>query len=120
MDTQTLLFAGIPFLLLLVYYYRMFRNGKRQKKTREMMRKNPQIIDVRTPAEFKQEHYPGAVNFPLKNLHKRLKKPGNANRPIVVYCKSGSRAKQAFRMFRAAGYTNVVNAGSIKNMPSSS
>ena len=68
------------------------------------------LIDVRTPAEFREVHVTVARNTPLESLDCGLvlaEHPTNA--PLYVICRSGSRGKQACEKFTAAGCTNVVN-----------
>jgi phage shock protein E len=75
------------------------------------------IVDVRTPAEFADGHHPGAINIPLAEIPNRLAEFGAKDKPIVVYCRSGNRSGQALRLLQEAGYTNVTNAGGLKDMP---
>jgi phage shock protein E len=77
------------------------------------------IVDVRTAGEFADESYPGAVNIPLAVLPARLDELGPKDKPIVVYCASGARSAQAARLLKQAGYTDVVNAGGLDDMPRS-
>jgi rhodanese-related sulfurtransferase len=74
------------------------------------------IVDVRTPAEFASAHFPGAVNIPLDQLEKRLSEFGAADRPIIVYCRSGRRSGLAKDLLRRAGYSRVLNGGSLTHM----
>jgi len=75
------------------------------------------IIDVRTAEEFNEEHYPNALNIPVDQIRQRLTEFGEKNTPIVVYCASGSRSAFAARMLKSAGYTDVINAGGLDDMP---
>ncbi len=75
------------------------------------------VIDVRTKGEFSAGHYAGAVNIPVDTLAGHTKKLGAANRPLVVYCASGSRSSQAASMLRSAGFTDVTDAGGMGNLP---
>jgi len=75
------------------------------------------IIDVRTAEEFNEEHYPNALNIPVDQIRQRLTEFGEKNAPIVVYCASGSRSAFAARMLKSAGYTDVINAGGLEDMP---
>ena len=54
------------------------------------------MIDVRTPAEFSSAHIPGSYNVPLDQLpeHADLLRSVNGE-PVVLICRSGSRARQA-------------------------
>jgi len=79
------------------------------------------VIDVRTPGEFAEEHLPQAVNIPIQEWGTRFgeveKLAGNDKaKPIVVYCGSGKRSAKAKAQLDAAGYTNVVNGGSLEDV----
>jgi phage shock protein E len=39
------------------------------------------------------------------------------DKPIVLYCASGGLSAQAARILKRAGFTDVINAGSLGNMP---
>ena len=45
-----------------------------------------QLVEVLPQAEYKDEHLPGAINIPLKELDRsRADRLGHA-RPVIVYC----------------------------------
>jgi len=70
------------------------------------------LIDVRTPVEFREVHASPARNVPLDQLDPpRLMEArnGSADQPLYVICKSGNRAGKACQQFEQAGYENVVN-----------
>lgn len=70
------------------------------------------VIDVRTPAEFREVHLRVASNVPLDRLDPKTvmaSRGGTQTAPLYVICKAGSRGKQACEKFLAAGFTNVVN-----------
>ncbi len=75
------------------------------------------VIDVRTTEEFNEEHYPNAINIPVDQLRNRLGELGGKNESIVLYCASGSRSAFAAKILKSAGYTEVVNAGGLDDMP---
>lgn len=75
------------------------------------------IVDVRTPDEFADEAYPGAVNIPVGNLPNRMKELEPKTKSIVVYCASGARSAMAAQMLKASGWTDVINAGGLYDMP---
>jgi phage shock protein E len=74
------------------------------------------VIDVRTPREYARWHYPGARNIPVTQLEKNLKALGDRSQTIIVYCRSGNRSTTAKRMLLAAGFTNVLNGGGLRDM----
>ncbi len=70
------------------------------------------LIDVRTPVEFREVHVEFARNVPLDRLDPTaLMQSGNGSQdePLYLICRSGSRGRQACEKFLAAGFTNVVN-----------
>ena len=82
----------------------------------DMVKAGAKIVDVRTPDEFQDGAYPGAVNIPVSELGRRLAEvPRNV--PIIVYCASGARSAAAAQFLRKSGYAEVVNAGGLDEMP---
>lgn len=72
--------------------------------------KTVELIDVRTPVEFREVHADFARNIPLDSLDPAaVVSSRSAEQPLYVICRSGSRGQQACAKFLAAGYPNVVN-----------
>ncbi|WP_437191716.1 rhodanese-like domain-containing protein [Planctomicrobium sp. SH527] len=69
------------------------------------------LIDVRTPAEFREVHIDFARNVPLDRLNAAQLKTEQtgSDRTLYVICRSGSRGKQACEQLQSSGFTNVVN-----------
>ena len=73
--------------------------------------KSVELIDVRTPIEFREVHVDFARNVPLDQLDAqaiRAQRSGSESEPLYVICRSGSRGKQACDRLANAGM-NVVN-----------
>lgn len=70
-----------------------------------------ELIDVRTPVEFREVHVAFARNVPLDQLDAAKLAAGRSGSdvPLYVICRSGSRGKQACEKFLSIGYTNIVN-----------
>jgi len=70
-----------------------------------------EVIDVRTPVEYREVHVSCARNVPLDQLDvaQVLSSRADPSQPLYVICRSGSRARQACEKFLAAGCTNVIN-----------
>jgi len=67
----------------------------------------PPVLDVRTPAEFRAGHIPGAINVPLAELQARIGELGGLrDGELVVHCENGPRAEYADRILRARGFTD--------------
>jgi len=74
--------------------------------------KEIELIDVRTPVEYREVHVAIARNVPLDQLNPvALTQARNspANAPLYLICRSGSRGQQACEKFIKAGFSNVVN-----------
>lgn len=71
-----------------------------------------ELIDVRTPAEYRSVHATIARLVPLDGLDPRAvmaSRQGTAGDPLYVICRSGTRGEKAVEKFRTAGYSDVVN-----------
>ena len=44
------------------------------------------IVEVLPEAEFEDEHVPGAINIPLKQLDRERVQDLERGRPVIVYC----------------------------------
>ena len=84
---------------------------------KEKIQAGARIIDVRSPAEFMDGAYPGAVNIPLNLIPVKMPELGPKDAPIILYCASGARSGHAARILRQAGFTDVTNAGGLEDMP---
>ena len=68
-----------------------------------------QIIDVRSGAEWRHSHIPGAVSVPIHTLKDRLASLQlDAHQPIVAICLSAHRSIPAVRVLQARGFSNSV------------
>lgn len=71
-----------------------------------------ELIDVRTPAEFRTAHIPFAKNVPLDRLAPAelcRERNSTPRQPLYVVCQAGSRGQKACAAIAAAGFDNVVN-----------
>jgi rhodanese-related sulfurtransferase len=71
-----------------------------------------ELIDVRTPAEYRELHAAPARLVPLDTLDPRAlmaARDGAQDAPLYVICRSGGRAQKACEKLLAAGCRHVVN-----------
>lgn len=69
------------------------------------------LIDVRTPAEFRTAHASGARSAPLDRLDPRAivqARTGGSTEPLYIICQSGNRSRRACEKFAAEGFSNAV------------
>jgi len=70
------------------------------------------LIDVRTPVEYRELHVEFARNVPLDQLDPQAvmqARNGSAAEPLYVVCRSGGRGQKACEKFEQAGFKNVIN-----------
>ena len=70
-----------------------------------------ELIDVRTPIEFREVHVTFARNVPLDQLDSAQFAAGRngTSQPLYVICRSGSRGKLACEKLVMAGCANVIH-----------
>ena len=69
-----------------------------------------QILDVRTPEEFKSQHIDNAVNVDWKaNDFTEKANKFNKEKPVFVYCLAGSRSQQAANTLSELGFKKIYN-----------
>lgn len=74
----------------------------------------PQLVDVRTPAEFAQGRVRGAINVPIGELRARLGALElDPARPVVAICLSGHRSVPAVRLLERGGFQASQLAGGM-------
>lgn len=70
----------------------------------------PIVLDVRTPAEYRLFHIPGAVNLPYPFTSKALAATlADPDRPVVVVCMTGHRSPPSVQHLQRDGFSNVRN-----------
>jgi rhodanese-related sulfurtransferase len=75
----------------------------------ELKDKNKQFVDVRTPGEFKGNHIKGFKNIPLQQLAQKAEKELSKDKEVIVFCQSGMRSKNATKVLKKLGFTNITN-----------
>ena len=114
--TQVGILIGAAVLFVAVRTLMAKPDGAEKARAKEKIKQGARVIDVRTAGEFATGHHPAATNIPLQELSGRLSSLGDKNQAIVVYCASGMRSSQAQKILKAAGYTDVTNAGGIGDL----
>lgn len=108
---DTLIFLIVLTVAVILYSVFMYF---RQKKilntlTEEEFKagyRKAQLIDVREPNEFAGGHILGARNIPLTQLKARLKEI-RPDKPVYLYCQSGSRSGRAAQLLYKKGYKDL-------------
>jgi rhodanese-related sulfurtransferase len=77
------------------------------------------IIDVRTPEEFSAGHLDGAVNYDVSDGTLEMSLSSlDPQADYIIYCRSGNRSAVAVDIMKSAGFTSLVDLGSMENASS--
>lgn len=71
------------------------------------------LLDVRSEAEFQQEHIDSAINFPLEQLRQNIDQL-KTDKEVWVICGVGQRAYYAVRFLMQAGLQVKILSGGMK------
>lgn len=78
--------------------------------TQLINRQDALVLDVREQAEFAQSHILNARWLPLSQLEARAGEIEKfKDKPLIVYCASGSRSSTAASALTKRGFSKVVN-----------
>ena len=55
-------------------------------EVQRLLAEGAQLVEVLPSAEFEEEHLPGAINIPLKELDRGTTRELEHQRPVIVYC----------------------------------
>ena len=68
------------------------------------------LVDVRSPAEFKASHVPGAHNIPLDELEDEItNEVSDKDTTLFLMCSCGNRSGKACEEMESMGYHNVIS-----------
>lgn len=65
------------------------------------------IIDVRTALEYKQGHYPNALNLSILNKFRKEITQLDTSKTVYVYCETAHRSPFAIKMLKKQGFTKI-------------
>jgi rhodanese-related sulfurtransferase len=55
-------------------------------EVRRLVEERVQLVDVLPSEEYEDEHLPGAINIPLKQLDRETTAKLRRDAPVIVYC----------------------------------
>ena len=118
LNSSSFIVMAIAAVAAYVLMKRLGRKGRAPASVvREKIAAGAKIVDVRTPEEYSGGAFPRAKNIPLSELQSRMSSLGPKDKPVILYCASGSRSSQAARILRQAGFLDVIDAGGLGDMP---
>jgi rhodanese-related sulfurtransferase len=114
MDTQSLVML-IGFVVIGGLFWYMRRPDISATVAHTLVAEGAALLDVRSPGEFGGGHLDGARNIPVGEIARRSGEVGGKDRPVIVYCASGTRSAAAKRVLKSAGFSRVYNLGAMSN-----
>ena len=112
MDTSWMNIA-VPVALVAAFLLYKRLTQLNPEEARRLVKEGAKLVDVRSAAEFSTGHIPGALNIPLQELGAKTKKLGPKDKPVVLYCASGTRSSMARSVLKGLGFTQVFNLGAM-------
>ena len=108
------LFLALIIILILLARTLVFPGGIKGVGPMEAVKlsnhNNAVFIDVRTDDEYREGHILHSIHAPLGLLDSKLKEISKfKNRPLIVYCRSGSRSNQGGSVLKKNGFEEVYN-----------
>jgi rhodanese-related sulfurtransferase len=55
-------------------------------EVRQLLEKGAQLVEVLPDNEYLEDHLPGAINLPLRQLEGQARDILDRARPVIVYC----------------------------------
>ena len=80
----------------------------------KLVRGDAILLDVRSQAEWNEEHAMGAVHIPVDNVASDYKTKLDPELPVYIYCGTGKRASVAKSFLETSGF-NAINIGGLKD-----
>ncbi len=105
----------IPVALLVVFAMMSLKSAGHARVSSEeahrLVQSGARLVDVRASFEYAGGHLPGAINVPVQHLRDHLQELEPKDKPIIVYCHSGSRSQMAYDELKTAGFTVLYDLG---------
>ncbi len=76
-----------------------------------IMAKKVQLVDVRTPIEYRSGHITNAINIDFFNgkAFEQAFAELDKDKPVYLYCRSGARSQKAARRLDQMGFTEIYD-----------
>jgi phage shock protein E len=104
----------IPIALFGFVAWRFLKFKKIKSMVPSLINDGAVVVDVRSPAEFRQGSRPGSINIPLDEISSRSSEL-DKTKTVILCCASGARSGRALGILKGVGFNHVVNAGPWTN-----
>lgn len=109
-----IIYRNFIYILLFIYIsWRIYRYINGRKLIKEILkREDYQLLDVRSRGEYQSFSIPNSVNIPVGEISQSYSQL-DKEKPIIVYCASGTRSAMARMQLLRLGFKEVVNGGGV-------
>ena len=82
-----------------------------QEEFAQILTKEIQLLDVRTPQEYQQGYIEGAIliNFFDSDFVSKVNARFNKNKPLYIYCAVGGRSNKAAKKLISVGFDSIYD-----------
>lgn len=79
-------------------------------KLERKLKKDIQLVDVRTEKEFKEQHLDKAININVEDADfEKSIQALDKTKPVYLYCRSGKRSDKAAQKMASMGFTKIYD-----------
>ncbi len=57
-----------------------------REEVQRLLKEGAQLVEVLPREEYEEEHLPGAINIPLRNIDEQGPRRLDPQRPVILYC----------------------------------
>jgi rhodanese-related sulfurtransferase len=57
-----------------------------RRQVKELLEKGAQLVEVLPAEEYAEDHLPGSISIPLRNIDEQGVAALDRGRPVIVYC----------------------------------
>ncbi len=85
------------------------------KLIRKIQKGKVQLVDVRTPEEYKAGHlsYSSNMDYKKEDFKTQIAKL-DKSKPVYLYCRTGNRSGKSVEILKQQGFTTVYNIGGLE------
>lgn len=100
-----------------LFRWLFFRRVIKMTTVEAIKNPNATLIDIREPYELEVDGYvEGAINIPMGEVPSRLDEIKEKSAPIIIFCRSGSRATSVIDFLKENGIEEVFNGGGFADV----
>lgn len=93
-----------------------FASCPEEKRQKSETKNDPIYLDVREDEEWAAGHVKDALHIKMSDILNGEYENIPRDQEVLVYCRSGRRSQEVINFLQEKGFTNLVNAGGLKDL----